>query len=146
MGRYTMFLDWKNEYYENNSKYYPKQSTDSVQSLSNYQWYFYRTKTNNFTIYMETQKILNSQSNLEKEEWSWRNQPSCLIIFNRKFQIVPFWVSFCTSCLLRNLSTSSKLCNLLVSLVPGILLISTVISPLSLGCYVFELSLSFWSI
>ena len=34
---YTMFLDWKNEYYENNSKYYPKQSTDSVQSLSNYQ-------------------------------------------------------------------------------------------------------------
>ena len=26
---------------------------------------------------METQKILHSQSNLEKE-WSWRNQPSCL--------------------------------------------------------------------
>ena len=25
---------------------------------------------------METQKTLNSQSNLEKEEWSWRNQPS----------------------------------------------------------------------
>ena len=29
----------------------------------------------NFTICMETQKTLNSQSNLEKEEWSWRNQP-----------------------------------------------------------------------
>ena len=27
---------------------------------------------------METQKNLHSQSNLEKEEWSWRNQPSCL--------------------------------------------------------------------
>ena len=26
-----------------------------------------------FTIHMETQKILNSQSSLEKEEWSWRN-------------------------------------------------------------------------
>ena len=26
---------------------------------------------------METQKILNSQSNLEKE-WNWRNQPSLL--------------------------------------------------------------------
>ena len=29
---------------------------------------------------METQKILNSQSSLEKEEWSWRNQPSWLQI------------------------------------------------------------------
>ena len=28
------------------------------------------------TIHMETQKILNSQNILEKEEWSWRNQPS----------------------------------------------------------------------
>ena len=28
-----------------------------------------------FTIYMETQKTPNSQTNLEKEEWSWRNQP-----------------------------------------------------------------------
>ena len=29
-----------------------------------------------FTIHIETQKTPNSQSNLEKEEWSWRNQPS----------------------------------------------------------------------
>ena len=29
-----------------------------------------------FTIHMETQKILNSQSSLVKEEWTWRNQPS----------------------------------------------------------------------
>ena len=29
-----------------------------------------------FTICMETQKTQNSQTNLEKEEWSWRNQPS----------------------------------------------------------------------
>ena len=28
-----------------------------------------------FTIYMETQKTLNRQSRLGKEEWSWRNQP-----------------------------------------------------------------------
>ena len=28
----------------------------------------------NFTICMETQKTPNSQSNLEKEKWSWRNQ------------------------------------------------------------------------
>ena len=29
-----------------------------------------------FTIHMETQKTPNSQSSPEKEEWSWRNQPS----------------------------------------------------------------------
>ena len=36
---------------------------------------FPRTRTKNFTIHMETQKILNSQSSLG-EEWRWRNQPS----------------------------------------------------------------------
>ena len=30
----------------------------------------------NFTICMEIQKTSNSQSNLEKEEWNWRNQPA----------------------------------------------------------------------
>ena len=37
---------------------------------------FHRTRTNNSTICMEIQKTLNSQSNLEKEEWNWRNQPA----------------------------------------------------------------------
>ena len=37
---------------------------------------FHRTRTKNFTIHMETQKTPNSQSSLEKEKWSWRNQPS----------------------------------------------------------------------
>ena len=37
---------------------------------------FHRTRTKNFTIYMETQKTLKSQRSLEKEEWSWKNQPS----------------------------------------------------------------------
>ena len=37
---------------------------------------FHRTRTNKFTICMEIQKTSNSQSNLEKEEWNWRNQPS----------------------------------------------------------------------
>ena len=36
---------------------------------------FLRTRTNNFTTCMEIQKISNSQSNLEKEEWNGRNQP-----------------------------------------------------------------------
>ena len=39
---------------------------------------FHRTRTNNFNICMEVQKTLNNQSNLEKEEWNWRNQPAWL--------------------------------------------------------------------
>ena len=37
---------------------------------------FHRTRIKNFTIHIETQKTLNSQSSFEKEEWSWRHQPS----------------------------------------------------------------------
>ena len=45
----------------------PYQATNSI---------YHRTRTNNFTICMEIQKNSNSQSNLEKEEWNWRNQPA----------------------------------------------------------------------
>ena len=38
--------------------------------------FFTELEQNNFTIHMETQKTPNSQSSLEKEEWTWRNQPS----------------------------------------------------------------------
>ena len=45
----------------------PYQVTNSI---------FHRTRSNNFTICMEVQKTSNSQSNLEKKEWNWRNQPT----------------------------------------------------------------------
>ena len=35
-----------------------------------------RTGKSNFTICVEIQKTSNSQSNLEKEEGNWRNQPA----------------------------------------------------------------------
>ena len=38
--------------------------------------FFTEVEQKNLTIHMKTQKTLNSQSSLEKEEWSWRNQPS----------------------------------------------------------------------
>ena len=38
--------------------------------------FFHRTTTKNFTIHMEIQKMPHSQNSLEKDEWSWRNQPS----------------------------------------------------------------------
>ena len=77
MEKYTMFMDRKNQYSENEYttqsnlqiKCNPYQATSGI---------FHRARTNNFTICMEIQKTLNSQSNLEKEEWKWRNQPAWL--------------------------------------------------------------------
>ena len=55
--------------------YYPRKSTDSMQSLSNYQWHFFhRTRTKNLKICVGTQNTMHRQSNLEKEKWGCRNQ------------------------------------------------------------------------
>ena len=40
--------------------------------------FFTEVEQKKITICMETQKTLNSQSKLEKERWSWRNQSSRL--------------------------------------------------------------------
>ena len=66
-----MFLGRENQYCENDYttkcnlkiQCHPYQITNDI---------FHRTRTKSFTIHMETQKIPNSQSSLEKEEWSWR--------------------------------------------------------------------------
>ena len=79
MERYSMFLGRKNQYCEND---YTTQSNLQIQ-CNPYQTtndIFHRTRSNNFTICMKIQKTLNSQSNLEKEEWNWRNQPAWLQI------------------------------------------------------------------
>ena len=70
MEKYTMFMDWKNQYSENEYttqsnlqiQYNPYQATNGI---------LHRARTNNFTICMEIQKTSNSQSNLEKEEQNW---------------------------------------------------------------------------
>ena len=75
MVRYSMFLGRKNQYCENN---YTTKCNLQIQ-CDHYQitnGIFHRTRTKIFTIHMETQNTLNSQSSLEKEEWSWKNQPS----------------------------------------------------------------------
>ena len=38
--------------------------------------FFTELEQKKITVHMETQKTPNSQSSLEKEEWSWQNQPS----------------------------------------------------------------------
>ena len=67
MEKYTVFMGWKNQYCENG---YTTQSNLQIQ-CNIYQatnGIFHRTRTKNFTIYMEAQKTLNSQRSLEKEE------------------------------------------------------------------------------
>ena len=62
MERYIVFVDWNNQYCQND---YTTQGNLQIQS-NPYQ--------KNFRICIETQKAPNSQSNLEKETWSWKNQ------------------------------------------------------------------------
>ena len=73
MERYTMFLDCKNQHCEND---YTTQSNLKIQcdSYQTTDGIFHRIRTKNFIICMETQKTLNSQSNLEKGKWSGGNQ------------------------------------------------------------------------
>ena len=74
MEGYVMFMGRKNQYYENDYttncnlqiQCNPYQITNGI---------FHRTRTKNFTNFLETQKTQNSQSNLEKEKQSWRNRP-----------------------------------------------------------------------
>ena len=68
MEKYTMFMDQKNQYSENE---YTTQSNLEIR-YNTYQatnGIFHRARTNNFTICLEIQKTSNSQSTLEKEEW-----------------------------------------------------------------------------
>ena len=68
-----MFLDWKNQFCENDCttqsnpeiRCNPYQITNGI---------FYRTRTKNLKICMETQKTPNNQSSLEGKKRSWRNQ------------------------------------------------------------------------
>ena len=73
MERYTMFLDWKNQYCENDYTTQshlqipcnPSQITSGI--------FFTELEQKNLKICMATQKTPNSQRNLEGRKRSWRN-------------------------------------------------------------------------
>ena len=73
MESYTIFLDWKNQYCEND---YTTQNDLQVH-FNPYpitSGIFHRIRTKNFTDCMETQKTPSRQSNLQNEKRSLRNQ------------------------------------------------------------------------
>ena len=68
-----MLLLWKSQYCENNCTNQTNlQIHCNTSQITN--GIFHRTRTKRFTICMETQKTLQSQSNFEKEKQSWRNE------------------------------------------------------------------------
>ena len=72
MEKYTMFMDWNNQYCQN---YYITQGNLQIQ-FNPYQitnGIFHGIRTQNLKICMETQKTLNIQRTLEKK-WSWSYQ------------------------------------------------------------------------
>ena len=85
MERYTMFLDWKNQYCEND---YTTQSNVQIQrnpyQITN--GIFYRTRTKNLKIYMETQKTLNSQRSLEGKKPELEESDSLTSDYTTKLQ------------------------------------------------------------
>ena len=92
MERHTMFLYWKNQHCEND---YTTQSNLQIQ-CNPYQTtkgIFHRTRKKRFKICMETQKTVTSQSNLEKEKWSWGNHVSWLqtILQTTVIKTVWYW-------------------------------------------------------
>ena len=85
MKSYTMFLDGKNQYYEND---YTTQSNVQIQ-CNPYQitnGIFYRIRTKNLKICMETQKTLNSQGSLEGKKTELEESDSLTSDYTTKLQ------------------------------------------------------------
>ena len=61
-----MFMDWKKLYIKMFTL--PKAMYRLMQSLSDLQWQFYRSRKNNTKMYLKPQKIPNSPSKLEEEQ------------------------------------------------------------------------------
>ena len=76
MERYTTSSDQKNQYCQKTilHKVIYRFNVITIKLPMTFFFQRSRTKKKNLKIFMEIQKTLSSQSNLEKENWSWRNQ------------------------------------------------------------------------
>ena len=71
--RYTMFLDWKNQYHQMivlPKAVYRFNAISTTLPMA----FPHRIRTKSLKICLETQKTPTSQSNLEKEKVSWKNE------------------------------------------------------------------------
>ena len=84
MERYTMLLDYKNEYCQNDciTKHNLQNQCNTYQ-ITNNNW----TRTKYFKIWMETQETPNSQSNIEKKKMQLEESGSLTSGYTTKLQL-----------------------------------------------------------
>ena len=74
MERYSMILDWKNKYCKNNNC--TQSNRVHAIPIKLPMVFFKELEKKKSQFLWKHKKTLNSQSNLEKEEWWWKNQPA----------------------------------------------------------------------
>ena len=92
MERYSMFLDWKDQYCENDytTKFNLQIQCNLYQLINGI---FYRTRTKIFTIWMETQKTPKAKAILRKKKGAGRiNRPDFRLYYKATvIKIAWYW-------------------------------------------------------